>query len=76
MITQCTAATPFASFDQRNVLCANPIWMPNRCISGAHNNPTCSPCMIEFVDTNAPRIAVRCMYFAAFQYQTQTDLLP
>ena len=55
MITQCTAALPGASLVHLKVRCANWMCMPRR-YSSLHSTPTCSPWVMELVDTKAQRM--------------------
>jgi hypothetical protein len=64
-ITQWTAAFPFASLTHLKVRYAKSMLIPNISNNGFHTAATCSPCVIEFVETNAARIAVPCKYSAA-----------
>ena len=65
IITQCTWALIFASLSQRNVLYAKSKCIPNCSNIGFQIAATCSPCVMELVETRAAFICVPCIIWAA-----------
>ena len=71
-MTQWTCAFSLASLSQRNVRHAKSMTRPYFSKSGRQSGATCSPCVIEFVETNAARAAVPAIRAAARWYHAPT----
>ena len=71
-ITQWTWAFWLASLSHIKVRCAKSMWIWKRSYRGFQTAATCSPCVIEFVDTKAVWMTVFCISWAALKYHPAT----